>query len=156
MVSNFPVYKFNFYNRQFGFACGGRIDLAGVIWRTTNYGLNWSAIGTSPDEIFDIFVFDSLNAITLSGDPEGLFGIANIRTSDAGINWTVDSLAITGLSFAIDFRTANEGWSASGDKFLFTSDRGESWIEKDVPVIQLYTTCSFLIREQVMQLATAV
>ena len=144
MVYNFPVYEFNFYNRQFGYACGGRIDLAGVIWRTTNYGLNWSAIGTSPDEIFDIFVFDSLNAITLSGDPEGLFGIANIRTSDAGINWTVDSLAITGLSFAIDFRTASEGWSASGDKFLFTSDRGESWIEKDVPGISTIYDMQFL------------
>jgi photosystem II stability/assembly factor-like uncharacterized protein len=30
-VSNFPVLNFNFYNRQFGYACGGFIDLAGVI-----------------------------------------------------------------------------------------------------------------------------
>ena len=73
MVSGFPVYRFNFYNQQFGYACGGRIDVAGVVWRTTNSGLNWSAQGISADEVFDIFIFDSLNAITLSGDPEGLY-----------------------------------------------------------------------------------
>ena len=133
LVYNYPIYQFTFYNRQFGYACGGFRDNAGVIWRTSNYGMNWTAIGVSPDEIFDVFIFDSLNAITLAGDPEGFFGIGNIRTTNAGINWTFDEMEITGLSFAIDFRTGSEGWAASGDKFLFTSDRGESWIEKDVP-----------------------
>jgi photosystem II stability/assembly factor-like uncharacterized protein len=133
LVYNFPVYKFKFFSREFGYACGGRIDLAGVIWRTTNYGMNWSAIGISPDEIFDLYIIDSLNAIALSGDPEGFFAIANIKTTDAGITWISDSLSMTGLSFAIDFRTSNEGWSAAGYKFLFTSDRGETWIEKSTP-----------------------
>jgi len=132
-VSNLPILKFNFYNRQFGYACGGFIDLAGVIWRTTNFGLNWSSVGVSPDQIFDIFVFDSLNAITLSGDPEGFYGIGNIKTTDAGKNWSFEELSLFGLSFAIDFRTNTEGWSASGFKFLFTTDGGESWIEKQTP-----------------------
>lgn len=144
MVYNFPVYQFKFYNSQFGFACGGRIDLAGVIWRTTNFGLNWSAIGISPDEIFDLFIFDSLNAITLSGDPEGRFGVGNIKTTDAGMSWSFDELEITGLSFAIDFRTSNEGWSASGDKFLFTSNKGESWIEKETPANSTIYDLQFL------------
>ncbi len=133
LVSNLPVINFNFFSRQFGYACGGRIDLAGVIWRTTNYGLNWSSINVSPDEVFDIFVLDSLNAISLSGDPEGFFGVANIRTTDAGLSWTSDDLLFFGLSFAIDFRTWNEGWSASGYKFIFTSDRGTSWLEVLTP-----------------------
>jgi photosystem II stability/assembly factor-like uncharacterized protein len=131
-VSNLPVSNFNFYNRQFGFACGGFIDFAGVIWRTTDYGANWSSVGVSPDEIFDMFIFDSLNAVTLSGDPEGGFGIGNIHTTDAGENWDFNELPIFGLSFAIDFRTETEGWSASGSKFLFTSDRGINWISKPV------------------------
>lgn len=133
MVSNFPVYKFNFLNRQFGYACGGRIDVAGVVWRTTNYGLNWSAQGISADEVFDIFIFDSLNAITLSGDPEGLFPIADLNTTDAGITWNYDELPFFGLSFTIDFRTYNEGWSASGYKFLLTTNRGETWNEFETP-----------------------
>ena len=132
-LSALPVIRFKFLNREFGYACGGRIDLAGVIWRTTNSGLNWWSIPVSADEIFDVFIFDSLHAISLSGDPEGFFGIANIKTSNAGLSWTSESLPLFGLSFAIDFRTINEGWSASGYKFLFTSDKGQNWQELTTP-----------------------
>lgn len=133
MVSGFPIYNFNFLNPMFGYACGGFIDQAGVIWRTTNSGLNWNAQGASADEIFDVFIFDTLNAMTLSGDPEGFYPIAKIKTTDAGITWNNDPLSFFGLSFAIDFRTYNEGWSASGYKFLLTTNRGETWIEFDTP-----------------------
>ena len=133
MVSGFPVYRFNFYNQQFGYACGGRIDVAGVAWRTTNSGLNWGAQGISADEVFDIFIFDSLNAITLSGDPEGLYPIADLKTTNAGIDWIYDELPYFGLSFRIAFRTYNEGWSASGYKFLLTTNRGETWEEFETP-----------------------
>ena len=122
------IFYFDSLNGWIGF-----IDLAGVIWRTTDFGLNWSSMGVSPDQVFDMFVFDSLNAITLSGDPEGFFGIGNIKTTDAGENWSFEELPIFGLSFAIDFRIPTEGWSASGFKFLFTSDRGDTWIEKPTP-----------------------
>ncbi|MBT8387393.1 MAG: hypothetical protein KJO12_08260, partial [Ignavibacteria bacterium] len=133
MISGLPVFNFNFYTRQFGYACGGYLDLAGVIWRTTNSGESWSARGVSPDQVFDLYIKDSLNAITLSGDPEGFFGIGDIKTTDAGTSWTYEELSLSGLSFAIDFRTEYEGWSASGFKFLFTSDKGESWIDKETP-----------------------
>jgi photosystem II stability/assembly factor-like uncharacterized protein len=133
MVSGFPVYKFNFLNRQFGYACGGRIDVAGVTWRTTNSGLNWTAQGISADEVFDIFIFDSLSAITLSGDPEGLYPIADLKTTNAGLTWNYTELSFFGLSFNIDFRTYNEGWSASGYKFLLTTNRGETWSEFETP-----------------------
>ena len=133
MVSGFPVYRFNFYNQQFGYACGGRIDVAGVTWNTTNSGLNWSAQGISADEVFDIFIFDSLNAITLSGDPEGLFPIADLKTTNGGLTWNYTELSFFGLSFNIDFRTYNEGWSASGYKFLLTTNRGETWSEFETP-----------------------
>ena len=144
MVSTFPVFEFNFYNRQFGYACGGRLDIAGVVWRTTNYGLNWAAQGISADEIFDVFIFDSLDAITLSGDPEGLYAIAKIRSTDAGLNWLSEDLLFYGLSFTIDFRTYNEGWSASGYKFLFTSDRGENWSEVETPDSSIVYDLQFL------------
>lgn len=133
MVSDYPVYNFSFLNEQFGYACGGFIDRAGVIWRTTNSGLNWTSQGVSADEVFDLFIFDSLNAITLSGDPEGFFPIAKIATTDAGMNWTNDTLSFPGLSFAIDFRTYNEGWSASGNTFLITTNRGETWSKFNTP-----------------------
>ena len=133
MVSDFPVYNFNFLNPQFGYACGGFIDRVGVIWRTTNSGFNWSAQGVSVDEVFDIYILDSLKAVTLAGDPEGRYKIANIKTTDAGMTWNSDSLSFFGLSFTIDFRTYNEGWSASGYKFLLTTNRGETWSEFETP-----------------------
>jgi photosystem II stability/assembly factor-like uncharacterized protein len=132
-VSGLPVLNFNFYSRQFGYACGGFLDLSGVIWRTTDFGKNWSATGVSPDEIFDIFLFDSLKAITLSGDPEGFFGIGDIKSSDAGESWNYTELPLTALSFAIDFRTSTEGWSASGFKFLFSPDSGVTWEQIETP-----------------------
>jgi len=133
MISGLPVFNFNFYNRQFGYACGGYLDLAGVIWRTTNYGESWSATGVSPDQIFDLYIIDSLNAIALSGDPEGFFGTGNINTTDAGTSWTYEEMSLSGLSFAIDFRTESEAWSASGYKFLITSDSGVTWENKETP-----------------------
>ena len=133
MVSGFPIYNFNFYNEILGYACGGRLDVAGVVWRTTNSGLNWIAQGVSADEVFDVFIFDSLNAITLSGDPEGLYPIAKVTTTNSGETWNYDTLSFFGLSFAIDFRTYNEGWSASGYKFIMTTDRGETWNEFETP-----------------------
>jgi photosystem II stability/assembly factor-like uncharacterized protein len=132
-VSTLPILNFTFYNRTFGNACGGRLDVAGVIWKTTDGGNNWSSIGLSPDQIFDVFIFDSLNAIALSGDPEGFFEIGLIKTTDAGISWNFTKLPFFGLSFEIDFLDAQEGWSASGYKFLHTGDGGNTWFEELTP-----------------------
>jgi len=133
MVSGFPIYNFSFYNKYFGYACGGRIDVAGVIWQTTNSGMNWIAKGVSSDQVFDLFIFDSLNAITLSGDPEGFYPVGRVTSTNAGMTWNYDTLSFFGISFAIDFRTYNEGWSASGYKFILTTDRGETWSEYETP-----------------------
>ncbi|HMN23221.1 MAG TPA: YCF48-related protein [Ignavibacteriaceae bacterium] len=132
-VSTLPVYKFSFFNDTLGYACGGRLDIAGVIWRTTDGGDNWSYIGLSPDQIFDVFVFDSLNALALSGDPEGLFPIIKIKTTDGGISWSSTETPFYGLSYKIDFQNDQEGWSASGHKFLHSIDGGENWFEELTP-----------------------
>lgn len=124
---NYPVYDFNFYNKNFGYACGGRVDVAGVIWKTTNAGESWSSVGLSPDQIFDVYIFDSLNAVTLSGDPELFYTVANLRTTDAGTIWKYDSLPIFGIAYAIDFLNENDGYAAAGFQFLKTTDGGKSW-----------------------------
>jgi photosystem II stability/assembly factor-like uncharacterized protein len=129
-VSTLPINHFAFYSKTFGYASGGRVDIAGVIWRTTDGGNNWSSIGLSPDQIYDVYVVDSLNAISLSGDPELLYPIAIIKTTDAGITWDYSELPFFGVSFAIDFLDGKEGWSAAGYKFLSTYDSGKTWIEE--------------------------
>jgi photosystem II stability/assembly factor-like uncharacterized protein len=133
MVSALPINRFSFYSNTFGYACGGRLDVAGVIWRTTDGGNNWSSLGLSPDQIFDVFILDSLNAVTLSGDPEGFYGIGLIKTSDAGLTWSYSELPIFGLCYTLDFLNNQEGWSASGYKFLHTEDGGKTWTEEPTP-----------------------
>ena len=131
--STLPINKFSFYSNTFGYACGGRLDVAGVVWRTTDRGNNWTSIALSPDQIFDVFVFDSLNAMALSGDPEGFYGVSLIKTIDAGITWIDTTLTFLGVSFALDFLDNKEGWSAAGYKFLNTNDGGETWNEELTP-----------------------
>lgn len=133
MVSGLPVYKFNFYSRDFGYSCGGFIDLAGAIWKTTDGGNNWTATGVSPDQVFCISVIDSMNAVCLSGDPEGFFGTGLITTTDAGENWSYNELPFFGLSFSIGFRTELDAWSASGFQFLHSTDGGATWATESTP-----------------------
>ncbi|MCJ7553608.1 MAG: T9SS type A sorting domain-containing protein [Ignavibacteriaceae bacterium] len=133
LLSDYPVIKFKFFDDQIGFACGGARDRAGVMWRTTDGGLNWSAQGVSPDEVYDFHIQDSLNIIALSGDPEWIYPVGIILSSNAGLEWTFTNTEHFALSFALDFRTENEGWSASGTFFLYTSDSGESWEKINTP-----------------------
>ena len=87
--SHFPVIDFKFYNQLYGFACGGRFDIAGVIWRTINGGESWTPLDAqySPaDEVWDIHFFDSLNVMGIGGDPDQ-YGVGMMTSTDAGISW---------------------------------------------------------------------
>jgi len=132
-VSTLPINNFSFYSNTFGYASGGRVDVAGVIWKTTDGGNTWLSIGLSPDQIYDVFIFDSLSAIALSGDPELFYPIGLIKTTDAGVTWLFFELPIFGLSYKLDFLDDKEGWSASGYKLLHSVDGGETWFEELTP-----------------------
>ncbi|WP_337866493.1 YCF48-related protein [Ignavibacterium sp.] len=132
-VANFPFYQIKMLNEQSGFACGGVLDNAGIIWKTTDGGRNWKTNAISPDEIFEIFIFDSLNILALSGDPEYRYSVGLIKSYDGGESWNYDELPIYAVCFGIDFRNDLEGWSAAGFKFLFTFDGGNTWNETEVP-----------------------
>ncbi len=127
LISGLPVEEFRFYNNQLGFACGGFLDVAGVVWRTTDSGLNWTASGVGPDPVFSINVLDSLNIVALAGDPEGLFGVGRILSSDGGETWSFTTLDFFGLALGSDFRNKSEGWYAAGYNFFYTSDSGINW-----------------------------
>lgn len=141
--SYFPVIDFNFYNDLYGFACGGRFDIAGVIWKTTNGGNSWTPIDgkySPPDEVWDMHFFDSLHVMGIGGDPD-LFGVGLIHSLDAGESWDYFEIGIPGRAFAMSFRNENEGWAVvpQSEVFVTTFDYGYTWTPFTTPdSTQLY------------------
>jgi len=133
----FPVLNIQFYNSLYGYACGGRFDIAGVIWRTTNGGDSWTPIDplyAPPDEIWQMHFFDSLNVMGVGGDPD-LFGVGFINTTDAGNSWDYNEIGILGAAKAVSFRTGSEGWAPipQAQSFVYTLDSAKTWTQIYAP-----------------------
>jgi len=133
----FPVLNITFYNSQYGYACGGAIDGAGVVWSTTNGGDNWFAIDpldAPPDPINEVHTFDSLNVIGVGGDRE-VFGVQVIRSTNGGEFWEYEDIGMIGVGITLDFRTDNEAWSSlnAQQKFMLSLDSGATWIQIATP-----------------------
>lgn len=126
-AATYPIANMNFYNKNYGFACGGIYDLAGVIWKTTNGGMFWSTYVVSSEPLNDIYFFDSLNVIIAGGDFE--LGAQIIRTTNAGIDWEYVPLNAFGIARAISFRTVEEGWMVLGFSahFMVSTNSGTNW-----------------------------
>jgi photosystem II stability/assembly factor-like uncharacterized protein len=136
--ADFPVIDFKFYNELYGYAYGGRFDIAGVVWRTTNGGDFWTSIDTSfapADPINDIHFFDSIHVMGVCGDPELLYGIGFLNSADAGVTWDYFEIEVLGKALAVSFRTENEGWIVVPvtETLVATFDHAENWIEYPSP-----------------------
>ncbi len=131
--SGFPPLKFTFFDSMYGFACGGIIDLSGVIWNTTNGGQNWTSEPVGPEPIQEMHFFDSLNIIGVGGDFE--YGSGIVTSTDGGRSWEYRSLNVYGIASSLSFRTASEGWAPLGfaQKFIYTTNSGIDWIDINSP-----------------------
>ena len=131
-----PVLDIEFYDSNYGFACGGTLDNPSVMWKTTNGGDVWYASRQTnvPDQIRDITVFDSLNVIGVGGDFE-ITGVGVIRTSDGGLFWEYEPVNIFGVSTDLAFRNDYEGWAtiSSLKSFMFSLDSGKTWTQQVAP-----------------------
>jgi photosystem II stability/assembly factor-like uncharacterized protein len=127
VVSHLPIVSINFYNHQYGFACGGSIDISGVIWKTTDYGEFWVEKSVTADPINALHFLDSAKVIGCGGDFE--YGTGILKTTNAGTNWNYTSLSTFGIAYAMSFRTPNEIWCPLGyaAKFIFSTDTGRTW-----------------------------
>ncbi|MCB0821617.1 MAG: hypothetical protein KDC09_02920 [Bacteroidales bacterium] len=128
----FPVLNIAFLNENIGYACGGIIDIAGVIWSTYNGGASWQAIDPAfapADEVHNIHIFDSLNVIGAGGDPDFGYGVATMQTFDGAQTWQYTEHGVAGNAFDIEFRTETEAWCPLGPqgKFVYSLDSGNSW-----------------------------
>jgi photosystem II stability/assembly factor-like uncharacterized protein len=125
----FPIRQFNFLNPQVGLACGGIMDIAGLIWRTTNSGLNWQVCDTTPEPLYDVVFLDSLKTFSTGGDFE--YGSSLTSSTNTGKNWKYDAVGFFGQGLAIAFRTHAEVWIPLGfsTRWMVSNDTGTNWRE---------------------------
>ena len=130
---SFPIEKIKFFDSNTGFAAGGAFDIAGMMWKTTDGGLNWWSVIVGPEPMNDMYIFDVNNIICAGGDFE--YGPSKLTTTNSGLNWIYTEFGIFGIANSIDFRTYNEGWISLGivDTFLFTTDHGNNWNSVSAP-----------------------
>jgi hypothetical protein len=130
--SDFPINKISFHN-NLGIAVGGTFDITGVIWLSTNGGVNWSTwqYGSEPFFCFDFF--GSNKVIALGGDYE--FGVVQAKSYNAGSDWQYDYLNTFGIPKGLSFRTESEGWAVLSimAQFFYTLDTGNTWNILNVP-----------------------
>ncbi len=127
LLSNFPIRRIKFLNQNTGVAVGGYIDISGVVWQTTDAGLNWVSQPVGAEPLWDLCILDANNFFASGGDFE--YGVSLSLSTNLGSNWNYSWLEIFGMGLAISFRTQTEGWIASGfsELLVFTTDGGARW-----------------------------
>ena len=128
----YPILNVQFFSPDFGFAMGGTFDFAGMIWKTTNAGVKWTAQCACPEPVWGMHAIDSVNIVGLVGDFD--IGSSMIRSSDGGNTWEYTNLGIFGLPRSLSFRTPYEGWVPTGNRFLVTHDTARTWVIGDTLV----------------------
>lgn len=131
--SHFPIRKIRFTNDSTGFAVGGIFDRGGVIWHSTDSGLNWMTDSAYADPFFDIAFIDSLTVVALASDIERSFPSAVFKTTDLGNSWFHQEIPYYGVSRGIDKRTATELWGTFQKEFIVSTDAGENWFTVVTP-----------------------
>jgi photosystem II stability/assembly factor-like uncharacterized protein len=144
MFGNFPVFRIRFLTPVYGYAVGGRMDIAGVAWRTTDAGEKWEPAGIGPEPVHDLYYIDSLQVITVSGDLD--FGSGMVRTSDGGENWEYRYLEIWGEARALAVRSLAEMWAPLGfpGTYMYTLDSTCTWCSVYTPDSSAVFDAAFL------------
>ncbi len=123
----FHIKNFNFVNERVGAACGGIMDLGGVLWLTTNYGFNWHSVAIGPEPIFDLLYLDSHKVIAAGGDFE--YGASFSKTFDNWLNWDYNALGYFGVGQSLALRIPSEIWMplAFSMAWAVSTDTGNTW-----------------------------
>ena len=132
-VSNFPVRRISFADSLTGVAAGGFIDIAGIIWMTTNAGFNWNSYIVGAEPFFDVAYKNDTVFYVCGGDYE--YGVSTSYSTNTGANWFYRTLEVFGMGMGMDFRTEQEAWITSGFsmRLVYTTSGGEQWTDIATP-----------------------
>ena len=103
-----PKKNFYFVNSMVGYACGGQIDIQGMVWRTTNGGQHWYTYCVTAEPLYDIKAVSSSKIIATGGDLE--YGLSMAISTDAGLSWNYRVTPLPGRGLSLGFRTPAELW----------------------------------------------
>lgn len=131
-----PKQEFAFLNATTGFACGGQIDIQGMIWKTTDAGLNWVTYCVASEPLYDIKVVSPSKIIACGGDYE--YGLSTVVSHDTGNTWSYRETGLFGEGRALAFRTPEELWipTVYSLEFGLSTDSGShsaAWFEIPTP-----------------------
>ncbi|MBM4165869.1 MAG: T9SS type A sorting domain-containing protein [Ignavibacteria bacterium] len=131
--SGLSIQSLGIFSPKRSFASGGLFDFAGVLWKQSHDGEQWTAACLVPEPVQKLAFIDSLNIIGVGGDYE--FGASVIRSTDGGETWNYSTMQIFGIASALSFRTSYEGWATLGavQELIFTKDSGKTWNEIFTP-----------------------
>lgn len=125
MLYLFPKNDIYFINDLTGFACGGQVDIQGMIWRTTDAGLNWKTYCLSAEPLYEVKAINQNIIFATGGDFE--YGLANVYSTNTGVDWIYDPVMnILGRGQSLGMRTPNEIWIPLDyiDLFAVNTDSG--------------------------------
>jgi photosystem II stability/assembly factor-like uncharacterized protein len=124
--TNSTTYGFYFINSMTGYLAGSS---GFKVQKTTNSGLNWSAVPNLGSLTFySVYASDTNNIIAASTS-------GNVYiTSNAGVNWTTVNVGSTGTIYQMKFINANTGYlCGSNGLFRYTTNGGLNWTGTNVP-----------------------
>lgn len=130
-------YKFTklfFKNALNGFAIDGN-----DVFKTSDGGLNWASVFTSPGEAINDFQFTSSNNLYTCGSEGAIY-----NSPDNGNTWTpLYKTATHGSTISfIQFPDIKHGWLFSNSLYLLsTSDSGNTWADR-TPSYSIFQTNS--------------
>ncbi|XOV67550.1 MAG: YCF48-related protein [Fluviicola sp.] len=99
----------------------------GYVAKTTNAGLNWTALNTGTGEdLFAItFVSDNEGWAVGTADPNAVI----YHTNDGGASWGLQNSGSLEPLFSVDFVDNQNGWAVgAAGSIVYTTDGGANWV----------------------------
>ena len=114
------IYDFHFINAQTGYFCGTSTY---KIQKTTNGGLNWTAVPfTATSTLYSINAPDTNNIVVTSTSGNTYY------TTNAGVNWTTSNVGTTNTLYDSKWINVTTGYlCGSSGCFRYTTNGGANW-----------------------------